>query len=202
MHAAATSLLVRAVGLTSMGRAYARAAAGDSAVDFSTRALTVLDIDVAVPPGALTHVPRTGPLIVVANHPLGALDGLAVLTTMTRVRADVRLLGNRWLRWLPDLRESVLPIDIFVRSANAIRRNGTALRSAIRWLERSGCLCIFPAGEVAHDETPDGRVIDAPWHDTAAGLAARTGAAVVPLFIAGQNSRLFRSAGRLHPLLR
>jgi putative hemolysin len=202
MHAAATSLLARAVGWTPMGRAYALAAAGDSTVDFSARALAVLDIDVAVSPDALSHVPRTGPLIVVANHPRGALDGLAVLATIARVRTDVRLLGNRWLRWLPELRESVVPIDLFGKPANAIRRNGAALRAAIHWLQSGGCLCIFPAGEVAHHETPDGRVIDSPWHDTAGGLAMRTHASIIPLFIAGRNSRLFRSAGRVHPLLR
>jgi putative hemolysin len=202
MHAAASSLLARAVGLTPMGRAYARAAAGDPAVDFSTRALAVLDVDVAVPPDALRHVPPAGPVIVVANHPFGALDGLALLTMIRRVRADVRLLANRWLSHLPELRDCVVPVEIFGKPASSVRRNGTALRSALHWLARGGCLGIFPAGEVAHHETPDGRVIDSPWHHTAAELAMRTGATVVPVFIAGHNSRLFRSAGRLHPLLR
>ena len=202
MHAAASSLLTRTVSLTPIGRAYARAAAGDPALDFSTRALAVLDIDVALPPNALCHVAPTGPLIVVANHPLGALDGLALLTTIKRVRADVRLLGNQWLGYLPEMRECLVPIDIFGNPSKAARRNGLALRSAIHWLNRGGCVGIFPAGEVAHLETADGRVIDSPWHHTAAELARRSGATVIPVFIAGQNSKLFRSAGRLHPFLR
>jgi putative hemolysin len=202
MHAAATALLARAVGLTPMGRAYARAAAGDPAIDFSARALAVLDIDVAVPHEALSRVPANGPVIVVANHPFGAIDGLALLTVIRRVRADVRLLGNRWLGCLPEFRECLVPVDIFGKPANAVRRNSSALRSAIQWLARGGCLGIFPAGEVAHDEKPGGHIVDSPWHHTAAELATRTGATVVPMFIAGQNSRLFRSAGRLHPLLR
>ena len=202
MHAAASSLLARAAGFTPMGRAYARAAAGDPALGFSVRALAVLGINLAIEPEALRNVPATGPLIVVANHPFGALDGLALLTTITRVRTDVRLLGNRWLGLLPELRESVVPIDVFGKPATAVRRNSKALRSAIQWLGRGGCVAVFPAGEVAHHERPDGRVIDSPWHHTAAELAMRTGATVVPVFIAGQNSRLFRAAGRLHPLLR
>src|SRR6185369_9628556 len=143
MHATASSLLARTVSLTPIGRAYARAAAGDPAVDFSTRALAVLDIDVAVQADALRQVPLDGPLIVVANHPLGALDGLALLKSITRVRADVRLLGNRWLRYLPEMRDCIVPVDIFGSPSNAIRRNGMALRAAIQWLTRGGCIGMF-----------------------------------------------------------
>jgi putative hemolysin len=202
MHAVATSLLARAAGLTPMGRAYARAAAGDPAMDFSRRALDVLGVELAIPRDALGRLPASGPVIVVANHPFGALDGLALLALTRRVRSDVRLLGNRWLSRLPELRECLVPLDIFGKPASAVRRNSTALRSAIHWLERGGCLGVFPSGEVAHHETTDGRVTDSPWHHTAAEVAMRTGATVVPVFIAGHNSRLFRSAGRLHPLLR
>jgi putative hemolysin len=185
-----------------MGRAYARAAAGDPATDFSTRALDVLDIDVAIAADALRDVARTGPLVVVANHPCGALDGLVLLSLMRRVRADVRLLGNQLLNHIPEMRECLVPVDIFGKPAATVRRNSIALRAAIQWLEQGGCLCVFPAGEVAHLETGDGRVTDSSWHHGAAELAMRTGATVVPAFIDGRNSRLFRSAGRLHPLLR
>lgn len=202
MHAATNSVLARAVGLTPIGRAYARAAAGDPAIDFSARALAVLGIDVVVPQGALADIPRSGPVIVVANHPSGALDGLALLTLIRRVRTDVRLLANRWLSCVPELRECVVPVDVFGTPTRAVRRNGTALRSAIQWLARGGCLAIFPSGEVAHEEHSDGRVLDSPWRHTAAELAVRAQATVVPVFIGARNSRLFRAAGRLHPLLR
>jgi len=202
MHAATNAVLARAVGLTPIGRAYARAAAGDPAIDFSTRALAVLGINVAVPQDALTDIPRTGPVIVVANHPTGALDGLALLTVLRRVRTDVRLLANRWLHCVPELRECLVPVDVFGRPEYVARRNGTALRSAIHWLAEGGCVAVFPSGEVAHQEQPDGHVLDSPWRDTAAELAVRTGSTVVPVFIAGRNSRLFRAAGRVHPLLR
>jgi putative hemolysin len=202
MHVAANALLARAVGLTSLGRAYARAADGDPAIDFCARALAVLEIDVDVPPDALAQLPPSGPSIVVANHPSGALDGLALLTVIRRVRTDARLLGNQWLRYLPELRECLVPVDVFGTPASAVRRNGTALRSAIKWLAGGGCLAIFPSGEVAHDERPNGSIVDSPWRNTAAELAMRTGATVVPMFIGGANSRLFRTAGRVHPVLR
>jgi putative hemolysin len=201
MHAA-TSLLARAVGLTPIGRAYARAAAGDPAADFGTRALAALDIDVAVEGDAHQQVPGSGPVIAVANHPFGALDGLLLLALMRRVRRDVRLLGNRLLGRIPELRDCLVPVDVFGKPSSAVRRNSVALRSALRWLGSGGCLVMFPSGEVAHQENADGDVIDSQWSDTAAELALRTGATVVPFFIAGGNSRFFRSAGRVHPLLR
>ena len=119
MHAAASSLLARAIGLTPIGRAYARAAAGDPAVDFSARALGVLDIELAVSRESLGHLPSSGPLIVVANHPCGALDGLVLLNMIRRVRGDVRLLGNSWLSRLPELRDLLMPVDVFGRPAAA-----------------------------------------------------------------------------------
>jgi putative hemolysin len=77
----------------------------------------------------------------------------------------------------------------------------TALRQASAWLAAGHCLSVFPAGEVAHETAP-GRMVDSPWHDTAAELAVRRHAAVVPVHFDGGNSRLFRLAGRVHPLLR
>jgi putative hemolysin len=76
------------------------------------------------------------------------------------------------------------------------------LRAALQWLARGGCVALFPAGEVAHATRHDGRIVDSSWHTTAAALARRTGAPVLPLFFDGQNSPLFRAAGRVHPLLR
>jgi putative hemolysin len=196
----ASALLARTAGLTPIGRAYARAVAGDPAVDFSTRALRELDVAVAIDDDELRRVPTAGPLIVVANHPFGALDGLLLLETLGRVRRDVKLLGNQLLRHIPPLRDRLLLVDVFRRST-AVRRNGAALRAAMRWLADGHCLAVFPAGEVAHEER-DGRIVDSPWQDTAAELARRTAATVVPVLFNGENSGLFRAAGRVHPLLR
>jgi len=190
-----------AAGLTPIGRAYARAVAGDPAADFTTRALRELDVAVALDDEELQHIPAAGPLIVVANHPFGALDGLLLLATVSRVRRDIKLLGNELLRHIAPLRDRLLLVGLFGRRSSAVRRNGVALRAAMRWLEDGGCLGVFPAGEVAYQQH-HGRIVDSRWQDTAAELALRTGASVVPVFFNGQNSRLFRMAGRMHPLLR
>jgi putative hemolysin len=200
MNAAAT-VLGQAVGFTPIGRAYARAAGGDPAVPFSSRALHELDIALTADQDELQRIPASGPLVVVANHPFGALDGLLLLELIGRVRSDAKLLGNRLLDCVPDLRDHLLLLDVFGRRSSSIRKNGRALRAAWRWLEQGHCLVVFPAGEVAH-RTDGGRVVDSEWQATAVELALRTRATVVPVFIAGENSRLFRAVGRVHPLLR
>ena len=197
----ATALVAHAVALTPIGRAYARASAADPTAEFSSRALRELDVAIAVDDEDLRHIPATGPLVIVANHPFGALDGLLLLEIVGRIRSDAKVLSNQLLERVPPLRNRLLLVDVFGDRSSAVPRNSRVLRAAWRWLAQGGCLGVFPAGEVAHRAT-GGRVVDSDWHFTAAELAMRVGATVVPLFIAGENSRLFRAAGRVHPLLR
>jgi putative hemolysin len=196
----AAALMSRVAWLTPFGRRYGAAAANRN-LPFSARALSALHVTADVSAAAIARIPATGPLVVVANHPFGALDGLLLLDVLARVRDDVKLLGNQWLQTLPGLDRQLLPVDVFGGRA-AVRRNARALRAALRWLHQGGCVGIFPAGEVAHAVGPDGRVEDSPWTSTAAQLALHGGATVLPVFFEGSNSRLFRAAGRVHPLLR
>ena len=191
------ALLSRVSSFTAIGRAYAEATSSDE--PFATRALRALHVTADVE--GEEHIPGSGPLVVVANHPFGALDGLILLDVLGRARPDAKLLGNQWLTALPRLREQLLTVDVFGGRA-AVHRNGLAVREALRWLRQGGCVAIFPAGEVAHTAADGGGVVDSPWRDTAAELASRAGAAVLAVHFAGANSWLFQAAGRIHPLLR
>lgn len=187
-------------GSTAIGQGYRRAVEGDDVVPFFSRALRELRIEVDVDGSDRHRIPELGPLVVVANHPFGAIDGLALLDVLSQARPDVRVLGNHLLAAIPDLRRHVLAVDAF-GGAGARRRNVAALREALAWLRAGGCLCVFPAGEVAHAQLGD-RIVDSPWRETAGELALRGNAAVLPVFFDGHNSRVFRCAGRIHPLLR
>jgi len=150
-----------------------RSACVDRLPDFGTRALAALNVSADVASDDLGHIPPSGPIVVVANHPLGAIDGLLLISLLSRVRSDIKLLGNSLLRYIPALRPYLVAVDVFSGTRSA-RRNGVALRHAMRWLDGGGCLMVFPAGEVAHHSTSDGRALDSPWRTTAAELAART----------------------------
>jgi putative hemolysin len=167
---------------------------------FCDRALAALDISY-ITRGEPAALSEPGPLIVVANHPLGALDGLVVQSLVSRQRTDVRCLANRVLERLPDARADMFFVDTMGGSA-AASFNRHPLRAALLWLRRGGCLCVFPSGVVSHLTVRRWEVRDGPWHESIARLARATGARIVPCFIEGVNSWTFQIAGLLDPRLR
>jgi putative hemolysin len=167
---------------------------------FARRALQALDIAVECTPADLSYVPANGPLIVAANHPHGALDGLALVALLEQRRPDIRLLANHWVARIPELREICFFVDPF-GGPRAASRSLAGLRDAHLWLRKGGALIIFPSGEVAHQRGADGSIAESGWKPTV-GRLALAGSPVLPAHIEGQNSRLFYTAGRAHPTLR
>jgi putative hemolysin len=200
VYRAARPLLERALGIRALRSAY-RAAQDLQSGSFARRALKVLSVNVVISDAELAHLPQSGPLIVVANHPHGALDGLGLATTLERLRSDVRLLANVMLQRLPEMRDLCFFVDPF-GGTGAAGRSRAGLRAAHLWLRQGHALVVFPAGEVAHEARHGGTPDDSPWLDTVGRLAIASGASVVPAFIAGRNSPSFYLAGRVHPLLR
>jgi putative hemolysin len=195
----AAPLIDAFTGLTTLQRLYEDAVASHPGVPFIDLALRTLSIGVEVGEDDLTRVPSAGPLIVAANHPHGIADGLAAAHVLLRVRTDVRILGNELLARLPELREHLITVNAFCAGVGT---NLGALRAALDWLRQGHALIIFPAGAVSHVRTPDGRIVDAAWRDGVARLASAADAPVLPVFIDGANSGLFRLAGRIHTALR
>jgi putative hemolysin len=196
---AARPLLNWALRLTTLRKLYAQANADQSG--FATSALRVLNARADCRANEVSHIPADGPLIVAANHPHGALDGLLLLQLIGRARKDVRLLANHLLARIPELRDSCFFVDPFERPG-AAERSLAGLRAAHLWLRRGGALIVFPAGEVAHMRGADRSIADSPWRSTVGRMALATGARVVPTRIEGVNSSLFYAAGRIHPLFR
>jgi putative hemolysin len=197
----ARPLLDWALGLPRFRELYREAQhAPDEA--FTARALRALGIDVAVASGSVRDLPPTGPLLVVANHPHGILDGLALAHLAHERRADVRVLTSHLLASIPELADLCLFVDPF-GGGSAAARSRAGLRAAKRWLDDGHALVVFPAGSVAHERRATGGApIDSGWHTTAARLAAGSHAVVVPAFIGGANSEWFYRAGQIHERLR
>lgn len=169
---------------------------------FTARALQTLEIDVVLERGELTSLPADGPLVVVANHPHGMLDGLALAHLVHQRRDDVRVLTSHVLAHIEELAGLCLFVDPF-GGASAAARSRAGLRAARKWLDAGRALVVFPAGEVAHSPLDlCGTAIDSPWQTTAARLALATGASVVPAFVRGRNRARFYRAGYLHERLR
>ena len=147
------------------------------------------------------RIPATGPVVVVANHPYGMLDGAILTVLLTRARPDVKVLTNFLLSDVPELRKHCIFVDPFQtdRSAESNRR---ALREALAWLQQGGMLAMFPSGEVSHWQMPAAQIADPAWNDAAVRLLRRTGAAALPVYFGGHNGVGFQLMGMLHPKLR
>jgi putative hemolysin len=194
----ARPLLSRALALDTYRDLYALAQTME-ADTFWTRALQTLSIELNITATDLLRIPERGPLIVVANHPHGILDGLLLGDLLDRRRDDVRIVANHFVGRIPEVRERCIFLDPF-GSRRAIGRNATGLRSALAWLDDGHALAMFPSGVVAHERSPAITPVDAEWRDTVGRLALKTGAAVVPVHIEGRNSDWFYRLGRVHRL--
>ena len=148
-----------------------------------------------------SRIPTTGPVVVVANHPYGVLDGALLTVLLTRVRPDVKILTNFLLADIPELQRNCIFVDPF-QTDRSIESNRKAIREALAWIEHGGMLAIFPAGEVSQFQMPAGHIADPQWNDTAVRLIRRTGATALPVFFCGHNGVGFQLLGMIHPKLR
>lgn len=158
-----------------------------------------LSLDVTA--GSLAAIPRTGPLILIANHPYGILDGLMMAHILHRTRPDFRVLANAVFIKAEPLTRVVLPIS-FDATPDALRMNLETRATALRYLGQGGAIGVFPGGTVSTAAKPFSEPLDPMWRGFTAKMIARSKATVVPVFYEGHNSRLFQIASHLHYNLR
>jgi putative hemolysin len=179
---------------------YSRARSGESE-SLLENLLTEMKVESRVSESDLARIPRSGPVIVAANHPFGLLDGAVLGALVSRVRPDVKIVTNFLLSGIPELHDHCLFVDPFGRK-DSIGRNRRVLRQALDWLRGGGLLAMFPAGEVSHLQLPQMEIADSDWNDAVARLARLSSATAVPVWIRGQNSVAFQAIGMVHPNLR
>ncbi len=187
------------LGLGRLARGYARLPESRDARTFVHNAFRELDVRYRVVQGQLADVPATGPLLVVANHPYGAVEGMLMIALLMQRRSDVRILANSVLKRVPELTGVFLGVNPY---GNAARQNVGPLRQGLRWLQDGGVLVVFPAGDVSSIRLRDRRIQDGAWDRSVARLARRSGASVLPVYIPGRNSTAFYLASLLHPVLK
>ena len=151
--------------------------------------------------GALSNIPAEGPVVVIANHPYGILDGLMLGHILSRARGDFRILAHRVFRKAEELDKVILPIN-FDETKEAARQNIAVRRESHDYLKAGGCIGVFPGGTVSTAQRPFGAPMDPGWRSFTAKLIARSDATVVPIYFDGANSRLFQLASHVHYTLR
>lgn len=151
--------------------------------------------------GSLSNIPKDGPLILIANHPYGILDGMMLGHILSQTRGGFRILANRVFRKAEDLNEIILPVS-FDASKEAIKLNLETRKTALSYLGQGGAIGIFPGGTVSTGVHPFSHPMDPGWRGFTARMVAKSNATVVPVFFDGHTSRLFQIASHLHNTLR
>ncbi len=165
-------------------------------------ALNVMGIELQTPPDQLANIPKEGPVVVVANHPHGMVDGMIFADLIGRVRLDYRILTRSVLTDLDEAATSFMIPVPFPHDPDAQRKMVEMRAKAMAHLDQGGVVALFPSGVVMSSDSWFGPAIEREWNVFTAKMIRRSGARVVPIYFPGRNSRAYQIANRISPILR
>ncbi|MGS4945319.1 lysophospholipid acyltransferase family protein [Meridianimarinicoccus sp. RP-17] len=168
---------------------------------FWAKALTTMGITLMTPDAQVARIPREGPLVVVANHPHGLVDGMVLAELIGRVREDYKILTRSLLASVEEVRRFMIPVP-FPHEHDALQQNLEMRRRAMEHLAQGGAIVLFPSGVVASSRSMFGPAVEADWNPFTAKMIQRSHATVLPVFFPGQNSRLYQMANQVSATLR
>ena len=170
--------------------------------DFWSSALDVMGVKITTPEDELANIPRTGPVVFVANHPHGMVDGMVLGAMIGSVRDDYKILTRSLLTDIDSTAANYLISVPFPHQDNAQEKMVEMRSAAMAHLRAGGLVAVFPSGVVASSDTMFGPVIEREWNLFTAKLIRTTGAKVVPCFFPGENSRWYQIANRISATVR
>ena len=163
--------------------------------EFTGKILSALEIEVLGAEALAERVPAEGSLIVVCNHPYGAMEGVILSHHLGRVRYDTKILANRGLMMIQELRDYLIYTQPLLPNDP---KNRSSIRECNRHVASGGLLAVFPAGRVAYYQEEKSRVADGKWNRLPVSIAQRSGADVLPVHFSGGTSQLFQMLGRIY----
>jgi len=164
--------------------------------------LEIMRIDLRTPDIQLENIPTEGPVVVVANHPHGLVDGMVMAELIGKRRDDYKLLVRSLLTGLDEVASEYL-IPVPFPHDKEVQRKSVEMRAlAMKQLKEGGVVALFPSGVVASSKTMFGAAQEADWNVFTAQLIRRSGARVVPIYFPGANSRAYLIANRISATLR
>lgn len=170
-------------------------------IEFSEKLTEYLNIKYDIIPEEFELIPKSGPFIIVSNHPFGGIDGITMLNIIGKVRPDLKILTNFILSLIPNLKEQFMPVNPFTDTPG-LRSSVRGIKMAKEHLEGGGALGLFPAGEVSSNCNDENIVKDIEWQHSIIKLIRNAGVPVVPIYFDGGNSKIFHLMGKIHPRLR
>ena len=168
---------------------------------FWAHALRVMGISLETPADEIARIPAEGPVIIVANHPHGLVDGMVLAELIGRVRTDYKILTRSLLTGIPEIEQFMIPVP-FPHEEDAIQKSLTMRKTAMAHLAAGGVVVLFPSGVVASSDTWWGPAIERDWNPFTAKMILKSGAAVVPIRFPGANSRAYQIADKVSSTMR
>lgn len=168
---------------------------------FWPKAIQHMGIRIDTPEEEIARIPKTGPVVVIANHPHGVVDGMVMAEIVSRVRPDFKILTRSLLTGIPEIAEFMIPVP-FPHEENARALSLEMRNNTMKHLKDGGVIVLFPAGQVAASETWFGPAIEAEWNPFSHKMIQKSGASVVPIHFLGQNTRAYQIANKVSATLR
>jgi putative hemolysin len=170
--------------------AFLREHQGNRGIDFIDRIFEYFNFSYSISQRERNNIPSQGRVIIIANHPIGSLDGLALVRLVSEVRKDVKIIANDMLMAFEPLHDLLLPLDNMTRAAYK-----QSYKNILQALNNDEAIIIFPAGEVSR-ASPTG-IKDGKWQAGFLHFARKTKAPLLPIFVSAKNSMLFYSASMI-----
>ena len=160
-------------------------------LSFWTDILKLLNITIVNKSDYSLRIPPKGPLMVIANHPFGIIDGLILCSLVSNKRKDFKIMTHETLKFLPQLEQFILPVDFSNDTRETLKQNIVTARKARDHLLNKGVLIIFPSGSVSTAKNLKSEAKDDKWKNFPAKLIQQTKTDVIPIYFDGKNGILF-----------
>ncbi|WP_343080136.1 lysophospholipid acyltransferase family protein [Ostreiculturibacter nitratireducens] len=168
---------------------------------FWEKILDLLKIELQCTEEEIQRIPASGPVVMVANHPYGFVDGVALTSIVSRVRPDLKILTRAFFAKIPEIDAHMVPVA-FPHDPDSTQKNIAVRKEVMEHLDQGGVVILFPAGRVATARKLFGEALEHDWNPFTSKMILKSRARVVPVYFSGQNGPMYQFVQHFSPTLR
>ena len=166
---------------------------------FANYIIKTLGVQIQIDEEDLLHIPEGGAFIAIANHPYGAIESLALLSTLAKYRPDTMFMGNFLIKKIPNLEKCIIAVNPFEKVQDSSSISG--LKITLKTLKEGKPVAIFPAGEVSSYKFRKNKITDREWHPVVGKIISKANVPILPIYFHGNNGFFFSLLKLIHPSL-